>query len=183
MRQLFFAALFAFAPALARAECMDLHDFTKQETAGDDKYVDTFSFRRDHRADSVLMLVNIRSSAAACPIAGCSCIATIRRRAPIAWSAAASLSVSIRTCRRMRPPTISGRPASGLPRCASSNADFTAEEQLRRLGQSRVGFKQHPLCRFARGPGIPIRHRLQSGLDHHRGRSTTSPVSTIAVRT
>ena len=57
MRKLLVALAFAFAPSLAHADCMEIRDFIKQETAGPDKYVDTFSFRHDHRADSVLMLV------------------------------------------------------------------------------------------------------------------------------
>jgi hypothetical protein len=51
------AALILLAGVAAAAECKDLHDIIKDETAGPDKYVDTFSFRRDHRADNVLMLV------------------------------------------------------------------------------------------------------------------------------
>jgi hypothetical protein len=41
----------------AAAECKDLRQFIKDETAGTDKYVDMFTFRRDHRGDSVLMFV------------------------------------------------------------------------------------------------------------------------------
>jgi hypothetical protein len=35
----------------------DLKQFIRDETAGPDKFVDTFSFRRNHRADSALMRV------------------------------------------------------------------------------------------------------------------------------
>src|ERR1700689_5578842 len=51
----FFAA--TLLSGSAHAECGDLKQFIKDETAGPDKYVDTFSFRKNHRADSVLMLV------------------------------------------------------------------------------------------------------------------------------
>ncbi len=51
------AVLLLLSSAAAGAECKELHDIIKDETAGADKYVDTFSFRRDHRADNVLMLV------------------------------------------------------------------------------------------------------------------------------
>src|SRR5271155_2527338 len=52
----FFAAI-GFSLGSAKAECGDLKQFIRDETAGPDKYVDTFSFRKNHRADSVLMLV------------------------------------------------------------------------------------------------------------------------------
>lgn len=43
-------------PALASAECKDLKDFIKQETAGAQKYVDIFTFRKNRRGDNVLLL-------------------------------------------------------------------------------------------------------------------------------
>jgi hypothetical protein len=52
----FFAAI-GLSLGSAHAQCGDLKQFIKDETSGPDKYVDTFSFRRNHRADSVLMLV------------------------------------------------------------------------------------------------------------------------------
>jgi hypothetical protein len=52
-----FCVAILLSVASAHAECGDLRQFIKDETAGPDKYVDTFSFRRNHRADSVLMLV------------------------------------------------------------------------------------------------------------------------------
>ena len=48
---------FCMFSAPAAAQCQDLKQFIKEETAGAEKYVDIFSFRHDHRADSVLMLV------------------------------------------------------------------------------------------------------------------------------
>lgn len=49
----------AFWPsiALAAVECKDLRQFIKDETAGADKYVDMFTFRKDRHGDSVLMFV------------------------------------------------------------------------------------------------------------------------------
>ena len=43
-------------PAYADAECKDLKEFIKQETAGAQKYVDIFTFRKNHRGDNVLLL-------------------------------------------------------------------------------------------------------------------------------
>ena len=51
------AAALCLSDAAAAAECKDLKQFIRDETAGAEKYVDTFSFSRDHRPDSVLMLV------------------------------------------------------------------------------------------------------------------------------
>ena len=170
MRHLCLAALFALSPALARAECAPLRDFIKQETQGDDKYVDTFSFRRDHRADSVLMLVKH----------------TIERgHLPDRWlflhrddPASAAYCVVSRGVtfgqHEDMPENASantfGPPASGLPRCAASNADFTAVGTVAAVGQPRTRREQHPLRRRARRPRLPVRHRAEPGLDHHRGR-------------
>jgi hypothetical protein len=52
-----FCALLSLSIAPAAAECKDLKQFLKDETAGADKYVDMFTFRRDRRGDSVLMFV------------------------------------------------------------------------------------------------------------------------------
>src|ERR1700678_4311525 len=52
-----FCVAMGFSLASAHAQCGDLKQFIKDETSGPDKYVDTFSFRKNHRADSVLMLV------------------------------------------------------------------------------------------------------------------------------
>ena len=45
------------AAAPAHADCKDVREFIKSETAGPDKFVDTFNFRKNHRGDTVLMLV------------------------------------------------------------------------------------------------------------------------------
>ena len=52
-----FCVAMGLSLASAHAQCGDLKQFIKDETAGPDKFVDRFSFRRNHRADSVLMLV------------------------------------------------------------------------------------------------------------------------------
>ena len=85
-----------------------------------DKYVDTFSFRRNHRADSVLMLVKNTIEKGQLPNAGCSCIATTRsrprycvvepRRRP---------SASIEDMPENASGDNFGPPGSGLPRCAT----------------------------------------------------------------
>src|SRR5271163_1298158 len=52
-----FCVAMGLSLASAHAQCGELKQFIRDETAGPDKFVDTFSFRRNHRADSVLMLV------------------------------------------------------------------------------------------------------------------------------
>jgi hypothetical protein len=154
MRQLCLALLLAFAPALARAECLELHDFIKQETAGDAKYVDTFSFRRDHRADSVLMLVKH----------------TIERgHLPDRWlflhrddpKSAAYCLVSRGVTfgqREDMPENASandfGLPGSGLPRCATSNAEFSAADQLRYWANRELGSSSILYVASPDGPGF-----------------------------
>ena len=57
MAPLWVCVVFRLSAAPAAAECKDLKQFIRDETAGAEKYVDMFTFRRDHRGDSVLMLV------------------------------------------------------------------------------------------------------------------------------
>ena len=52
----FAAALLLSPAAKAAGECKDLKQFIKDETAGAQKYVDIFTFRKNHRGDSVLLL-------------------------------------------------------------------------------------------------------------------------------
>src|SRR5277367_2825126 len=47
-----FSVAMGLSLASAHAQCGDLKQFIRDETAGPDKFVDTFSFRRNHRADS-----------------------------------------------------------------------------------------------------------------------------------
>jgi hypothetical protein len=139
MRHLPLALLFVLAPALAHAECMELRNFIKQETKGDDKYVDTFAFRRDHRADSVLMLVKH----------------TVERgHLPDRWlflhrddpksPAYCVVGRGVTFGQHEDTPESAsannfGPEGSGLPRCATSNADFTAAEQLRYWANRELG--------------------------------------------
>jgi hypothetical protein len=154
MRQLIFAALFVLAPALAQAECLELRDFIKQETAGDDKYVDTFSFRRDHRADSVLMLVKHTVERGHLPDRWL----FLHRDDPKALAyCVVSRGVTFGQHQDM-PQNESGanfgEPGSGLPRCATSNADFTAEEQLRYWANRELGPSSILYTASPDGPGF-----------------------------
>jgi hypothetical protein len=144
----------------AQAECKDLKQFIKDETAGAEKYVDTFSFRRDHRADSVLMLVK----------------ATVEKgRLPKRWlflhrddPASTDLCVLGRGeefgQHDSMPENASaanfGPPGSGYPRCAQSTADTEASDAMRDwanrdLGDSVILYtagKTMPGFQFVIGP-------------------------------
>ena len=133
-----------------------LRDFIKQETAGPDKYVDTFYFRQRssgrQRADA---RQDTRPSAGICRNAGCSCIATTRNRASLLrGEPRRRVRPASRTCRRMRPPTISGRPAPALPRCASASKDFTAPELLRYWANRELGSSSILYTASPDGPGF-----------------------------
>ena len=152
MRPFFFALV--FAPATAFAECQDLRDFIKQETAGQDKYVDTLGFRREHHTDSVLMLVKTSVE---------------KGRLPQRWLFLhRDDSLSQTYCLVSRGVAFGqhqdmaengsaenfGAPGSGLPRCAKDSRDFSAQEQLRywanrELGQSSILYVGTP-----DGPGF-----------------------------
>lgn len=154
MRRLLLAFALFLAPALAHAECMELRDFIKQETAGPDKYVDTFSFRRDHRADSVLMLVKNT---------------TDRGHLPDRWlflhrddpqSAAycvVSRGVTFGQHQDM-PENASGdnfgAPGSGLPRCSTGGKEFSAEQQLRYWANRELGSSSILYTASPDGPGF-----------------------------
>ncbi len=154
MRHLWLALAFVFAPTLARAECGALRDFIKQETAGPEKYVDTFSFRHDHRADSVLMLVKTT---------------TERGRLPQRWlflhrddpTSAAYCLVSRGVAfgqHEDMPENASGEnfgpPGSGLPRCARDSREFTAQEQLRFWANRELGSSSILYTASPDGPGF-----------------------------
>ena len=154
MRHLCLAALFALSPVLARAECAPLRDFIKQETQGDDKYVDTFSFRRDHRADSVLMLVKHTIERGHLPDRWL----FLHRDDPASPGyCVVSRGVAFGQHEDM-PENASanafGPPASGLPRCAASNADFTASEQLRLWANRELGASSILYVATPDGPGF-----------------------------
>jgi hypothetical protein len=154
MRQLCLALLFALAPSLAFAECGELRDFIKQETAGPDKYVDTFGFRRDHRTDSVLMLIKHT---------------TERGRLPQRWlflhrddpKATGYCLVSRGVVFGQHEDVAEnasgdnfGPPGSGLPRCGAGSSDFSAQEQLRYWANRELGTSSILYTTSPDGPGF-----------------------------
>jgi hypothetical protein len=148
MRKLILALALIVAPSLARAECLELRDFIKQETAGPDKYVDTFSFRRERRADSVLMLRlpqrwlflhrDDPTSAAYCVV---SRGVTFGQHQDMPENASAENF---------------GPPGSGLPRCATGSQEFTAQEQLRYWANRELGSSSILYTASPDGPGFQI---------------------------
>ena len=99
----------------------------KANPAGDDKYVDTFSFRKNHRADSVLMLVKHTIDRGHLPDRW-----LFLHRAEPASPAYCVVSRGVTFGQHEDMPENAsanafGPPASGLPRCAASNADFRRE--------------------------------------------------------
>jgi hypothetical protein len=149
MRKLCLALLLALAPAAAHAECRELHDFIKQETSDENKYVDTFSFRREHRADSILMLVKNTVERGHLPVKWL----FLHRDDPKSPSyCVVGRGVAFGQHEDM-PENESGNnfgpEGSGFPRCATSNKDFTAQEQLRywanrELGSSSILYASTP---------------------------------------
>ena len=154
MRHILFAALFACLPAAARAECRELRDFIKQETAGPDKYVDTLGFRHDHHTDSILMLVKT----------------TVEKgRLPQRWLflhrdnpdtkdyCVVSRGVTFGQHQDMAENASAenfGPPGSGLPRCAHDTPDFTAQEQLRYWANRDLGPSNILYVATPDGPGF-----------------------------
>jgi len=152
MRQLLFALL--LAPSLAHAACMDLRDFVKQETAGPDKYVDTFAFRKNHRADSVLMLVKHTTERGHLPQRWL----FLHRDDPKSTAyCLVSRGVTFGQHEDM-PENASGEnfgpPGSGLPRCAENSPQFTAEEQLRYWANRELGSSSILYTASPDGPGF-----------------------------
>jgi hypothetical protein len=125
------------APAHA-AECGDLKQFIKDETAGPDKFVDTFSFRRNHRADSVLMLVKDSVQ---------------KGRLPKRWLFLHRGEKDTDYCVSSRGEEFGqhedvhdnafvaqfGPSGSGLERCATSDADTPASLKLRAWANRELG--------------------------------------------
>jgi len=131
------ALLLSTAPAAA--ECKDLKQFLKDETAGAEKYVDMFTFRRDHRGDSVLMFV--KDSVA-------------KGRLPKRWlflhrDAEATTEFCVtgrgeeighREESQMSAAAANfGPPGSGFPRCATSTAKFQGADVLRDWAVREMG--------------------------------------------
>ncbi len=154
MRQFLFALALLLLPAVAHSECLSLGDFVKQETVGDDKYVDTFSFRRDHRADSVLMLVKHTTEKGHLPTRWL----FLHRDDPKATTyCVVSRGVTFGQHQDM-PENASGNefgpPGSGLPQCAANNKDFTAQEQLRYWANRDLGASVILYAASTDGPGF-----------------------------
>ncbi|HXT09766.1 MAG TPA: hypothetical protein VN715_22905 [Roseiarcus sp.] len=154
MRHHLLAIALALAPTLAHAECMPLHDFIKQETAGPDKYVDTFSFRRDHRADNVLMLLKNTTQRGHLPERW---LFLHRNDPQSAAYCVVSRGVTFGQHQDM-PENASGdnfgAPGSGLPRCSAGGKAFTAEEQLRDWANRELGSSSILYTASPDGPGF-----------------------------
>jgi hypothetical protein len=138
-----FCALLSLSIAPAAAECKDLRQFLKDETAGADKYVDMFTFRRDRRGDSVLMFVKDSVERGRLPKrwlflhregenATDFCVAG--RGAEIGHREDSQTEAAVANF---------GPPGSGLPKCATSTArlqgaDILRVWALREMGKSIV---------------------------------------------
>jgi hypothetical protein len=154
MRNLLFALMLGFAPNLANAECLEVHDFIKQETAGPDKYVDTFYFRRDRRADSVLMLVKHTTERGHLPQRW---LFLHRDDPQSATYCVVSRGVVFGEYEDMAENASGdnfGPAGSGLPRCASASKDFTAPELLRYWANRELGTSSILYTASADGPGF-----------------------------
>ena len=126
-----------FGAAPAQAECKDLKQFIKDETAGAEKYVDTFSFRRNHKADSVLMLVKDSVEKGRLPkrwlflhrVEGADyCVAG--RGEEFGQHEDRHENASANNF---------GPPGSGFPKCATSGAGLDAPAQLRNWANRELG--------------------------------------------
>ena len=156
MRHLLLALALMLLPTLARAECLTLGDFVKQETIGDDKYVDTFAFRRDHRADSVLMLIKHTTEKGHLPTHW---LFLHRDDPTVLTYCVVNRGITFGQHQNM-PENASGNefgpPGSGLPKCATTNKDFTAQEQLRYWANRDLGDSIILYAASTDGPGFQI---------------------------
>ena len=156
MRHLWLALAFAFFPAFAHAECLEIRDFVKQETTGPDKYVDTFSFRRDHRADSVLMLVKSTIEKGHLPARWL----FLHKDDPKSQAYCVVSRGVVFGQHQDMPQNASannfGPEGSGYPRCATDNKDFTAAEQLRYWANRDLGSSIILYTASDDGPGFQI---------------------------
>jgi hypothetical protein len=125
--------------APAQAECKDLKQFLKDETAGAQKYVDTFTFRKNHRGDSVLMLMKDSVE---------------RGRLPRRWlflhrgdangtdfceAGRGEEFGQHEDSHENASTTRFGPPGSGFPECATSTADADASYALRVWANREIG--------------------------------------------
>jgi hypothetical protein len=125
--------------APAAAECKDLKQFLKDETAGAEKFVDMFTFRRDHRGDSVLMFVKDSVERGRLPgrwlflhreAEGGTDYCVRGRGEEIGHRENDAASAAAETF---------GPPGSGLPRCATSTAKARAADLLRDWAVREMG--------------------------------------------
>ena len=156
MRQFLFALAFALLPSLARAECLELGGFVKQETSGAEKYVDTFAFRRDHRADSILMLVKATVEKGHLPARWL----FLHKDDPKSLTYCVVSRGVVFGQHQDMPENASGNTfgpeGSGYPRCATDNEEFTAAEQLRYWANRELGSSIILYTASETGPGFQI---------------------------
>jgi hypothetical protein len=135
---------------------MELRDFIKQETAGADKYVDTFSFRRDRRADSILMLVKASTEKGRLPQRWL----FLHKDDPASQSyCVVGRGVAFGQYQDMAENASAdnfGPPGSGFPRCALKGAskDFTPGEMLRYWANRDLGESSILYTAADDGPGF-----------------------------
>ncbi len=133
-----FCVAMGLSVASAHAQCGDLKQFIKDETAGPDKFVDTFSFLKNHRADSVLMLVKDSVQ---------------KGRLPKRWLFLNRTEKDTDYCVASRGEEFGqhddveesafvaqfGPPGSGFQRCATSDADTPASLKVRVWANRELG--------------------------------------------
>ena len=146
------AAALCLWAAPAGAECKDLKQFIKDETAGPDKYVDTFSFRRDHKADSVLMLVKDDVAKGRLPKRW-----LFLHRAPGSGTDYCVMGRGEEFGQHDDTPenvtaNNFGPPGSGPPKCATSSAGVDAPTLLRAWANRELG---HDIVLYTSGPETP----------------------------
>ena len=154
MRHIYLAPLFLGLATPAFADCMELRDFIKQETAGPDKFVDTLGFRHDHRTDSVLMLVKTTTEKGRLPQRWL----FLHRDDPKSQSyCLVSRGVTFGQHQDLAENSSGdnfGPEGSGLPRCGKGDKDFSAQEQLRYWANRELGTSSILYVASPDGPGF-----------------------------
>ena len=172
-----------FASAQAAAECKDLKQFIKDETAGRAEICRYFHLPEEspRRQRASALQGHDREGPAAEALAVPQSSAR-PRHATFASSDGARNSASTRTCTRMTYADEFGAPGSGFPRCATSSANAPASRCDPRLGLSGTQQRHRPLHRLAENAGLSIPDRLRSGLDHHRRPQQRQPADVLLLR-
>ena len=139
MRRLLLALLLCLLPHLAHAECGAVRDFIAKETTGEDKFADTFYFRREHRADSVLLLIKHSVDRGHLP----SRWIFLHKDDPKAQDYCIVSRGVVFGQHQNMPENASadnfGPEGSGFPRCTKGNAEFSAPELLRNWANRELG--------------------------------------------